>query len=98
MDTSQVLDDRSSLIGSTNNLPVSPRTLIGSKFNRARVLWIGVPRWICGGGAVEHSGACGACGFMWMSFACILICWSYFSLGVFWVFLGWIFLLFAVKC
>lgn len=40
--SSQVLDYRSSLIGCANSLPFSPLRLIGSKFNRARVLWIRV--------------------------------------------------------
>lgn len=83
MDTSQVLDYRSSLIGCISNLPVSSRTLIGSKLNRARVLWIRVDQGGSGMGRVEHSGAYGR---MWMSFACILICWSHFLFGFFWVF------------
>lgn len=57
MDTSLILDSRSSLIGCANNLPVSPRTLTGSKFNGARVLWNRVEWWW---------SSSGSRGFMWV--------------------------------
>lgn len=80
MDTSQVLDCRSNIIGCSSNLPVSPRTLIGLKFNRARVLWIGVDlEWVVWS-IVEPVGVCGCHS---LTFNLLVI---FSLLGVFWIF------------
>ena len=78
MDTSQVLDCRSNIIGCSSNLPVSLRTLIGLKFNRARVLWIGVDlEWVVWN-IVEPVGVCG-CHSLTFNLLVIFSLWGFFG-------------------